>query len=398
MYNPLKSPKKKKKADKKRKTNSNNNEELNSKRHAVLDNQTEKEKKKEELPNQPVHKVAKKRKPSKDPADKPLSKKAKRDKFPLESGKDEEPAQKSVAKVEDNKKSSKQIAAKNAPRDDEAHQKSAKKCEHKEKHLQKAPTKLENKEKGRSQNNQKSMSSEGKAIQKGHVSDVGPSNCSNSEENDSTYEYEEEELALKSEEGASGKRTYQKAFITRMSMHSFSSLVAQLNEAQAEAVRSMGFASFLKVDVKQIPRKFSKHKFSAATFSVYAILGVPLGGTETIEITKSSTDEDKSILKYVKDVSHICQFILDKLIMSVKNYKESTATKGAVIDPQTTYVEYQNLQLKQKANNGLCAPSFSPILSLYKPDGEAETSRDTLVFDASIIIEKEEHCEDVLLD
>jgi len=33
----------------------------------------------------------------------------------------------------------------------------------------------------------------------------------------------------------------------------FSSLVAQLNEGQTEAVRSMGFVSFLKVNLKQIP-------------------------------------------------------------------------------------------------------------------------------------------------
>jgi len=67
-----------------------------------------------------MDKVAEKRKPSKDPADKPLSKKVKRDKFPLESTKNEEPVQKSAAKGKDNKKSSKQIAAKNSPRNDEA--------------------------------------------------------------------------------------------------------------------------------------------------------------------------------------------------------------------------------------------------------------------------------------
>ncbi|KAJ8422304.1 hypothetical protein Cgig2_014529 [Carnegiea gigantea] len=80
--------------------------------------------------------------------DKPLSKKAKRDKFPLESGMENEPAQKGAAKGADNKKSSEEIAAKNAPSDDEGRQKSAKKPKHEEKHLHKAPTKLENKEKG----------------------------------------------------------------------------------------------------------------------------------------------------------------------------------------------------------------------------------------------------------
>jgi len=37
--------------------------------------------------------------------------------------------------------------------------------------------------------------------------------------------------ALKFEEGSGEKRTYQKAFIMRMTMHLFSSVVAQLNEA-----------------------------------------------------------------------------------------------------------------------------------------------------------------------
>jgi len=51
---------------------------------------------------------------------------------------------------------------------------------------------------------------------------------------------------------------YQKAFIMRMSICSFSSMVAQLNETQTGAVRAMGFAPFLEVDLKQIPGKFSK--------------------------------------------------------------------------------------------------------------------------------------------
>ncbi|KAJ8430762.1 hypothetical protein Cgig2_009067 [Carnegiea gigantea] len=244
----------------------NSNEELNSKRHAAHDKQTEKEKEKEELPNQPVDKVAEKRKRSK--AGKPLSKKAKRD------------------------------------------------------------------------NGYRTL-----RVRKGHVSDVEPSNSSDSEENDPTYECEEvnheneqievkeevaicqpikaarkrnkpslqskgngaalvlvkvtssgkklqivrEELALKSDEGASEKRTYQKAFITRI---------------------LIGFASFLKVDVKQIPGKFSKwlvesfdlyavcfrlpdgQKFPITAFDVHATLGVPLGGTEIIKITKSSVDEE----------------------------------------------------------------------------------------------------------
>ena len=152
------------------------------------------------------------------------------------------------------------------------------------------------------------------AVRKGHLSDVEPSKCSDSKENNPAYECEEvdheneqidakedvvirqlvkaarkrnkpslqskgesaalvlvkatnlgkelqivqEEWALKSEEGANEKRMYQKAFITRMSTRSFTSLVAQLNKARAEAVRSMRFASFLKDDLKHILENFSK--------------------------------------------------------------------------------------------------------------------------------------------
>ncbi|KAJ8436153.1 hypothetical protein Cgig2_029765 [Carnegiea gigantea] len=145
------------------------------------------------------------------------------------------------------------------------------------------------------------------AVQEGHTSDVEPSNNSDSEVNDPTCEckevdHENEGIEVKEEVGcASKKRTYQKAFITRMSTHSFSSLVAQLNEAQAEAVRSIGFASFLKFDVKQIPGKFSKWlvenfdpyaKFSVTAFDVHATLGVRLEGMKIIKITRSSMDDE----------------------------------------------------------------------------------------------------------
>jgi len=204
------------------------------------------------------------------------------------------------------------------------------------------------------------------AVRKGHVYDVEPSNSLDLGEYDPTYECEEvdhknkqieakeeiairqpvkvaqkrnkpllqskgdsttlvlgkptssgkelpivrEELVLKSKEGSSKKRTYQKEFIIRMSTRSFLSLVAQLNKAQAEVVKSMGFASFLKVDLKNIPGKFSNclvesfdpyavcfrlpdgQKFPVTAFAVYATLGVPLRGTKIIEITKSSTEEE----------------------------------------------------------------------------------------------------------
>jgi len=54
---------------------------------------------------------------------------------------------------------------------------------------------------------------------------------------------------LKYEKSGNEKRMCEKAFTMRMGIRSFSSMVAQLNDAQNEAVRSMGFASFLKVIV-----------------------------------------------------------------------------------------------------------------------------------------------------
>ncbi|KAJ8421699.1 LOW QUALITY PROTEIN: hypothetical protein Cgig2_002596 [Carnegiea gigantea] len=92
----------------------------------------------------------------------------------------------------------------------------------------------------------------------------------------------------------------------------------------------------------------------------------------------------KSILKYHKNVSQIpsldwCQFVVDKLITSVRHYKGSTAPKG-------------------KVNNDFSAPSFISIVPLDKPSGKGQIQADTLVFDANVIIEKEKYREDVVLD
>ncbi|KAJ8430875.1 hypothetical protein Cgig2_011338 [Carnegiea gigantea] len=137
----------------------------------------------------------------------------------------------------------------------------------------------------------------------------------------------------------------------------------------------MRFASFLKVDLKQIPGKFLKWlpsrwaKASGHAFDVFVTLGMPTEGRKIVKITKSSTDEEydedhatwlkdwkinqnafeltriesknhycsMSVMKYVKDVNRIasldwCQFVLDKLISSVGHYKETSAAKGVHFD------------------------------------------------------------------
>ncbi|KAJ8439651.1 hypothetical protein Cgig2_021663 [Carnegiea gigantea] len=120
-----------------------------------------------------------------------------------------------------------------------------------------------------------------------------------------------QEQPLKYEMGGNKKRMMcQKAFITRMAIRSFSSMVAQLNEAQTKAVRSIGFSSFLKVNLKQISGKFSKwlveifdpystsfalsdgQRFTVIAFDVYMTIRVPIGGREIMEITRSSTDRE----------------------------------------------------------------------------------------------------------
>ncbi|KAJ8420213.1 hypothetical protein Cgig2_033076 [Carnegiea gigantea] len=184
----------------------------------------------------------------------------------------------------------------------------------------------------------------------------------------------------------------------------------------------MAFASFLKFDVKQIPRNFSKllvesfdpyavcfrlldgQTFPATPFDVHATLvfngheynKVHAAWLKEWKLQKNNpeltrmpdfilTQKDRgdsfkrNFIIYLIASLDWCKFIVDKLITSVRHYKESTAAKGRV-------------------ENDLCAPSFSPALSLDKPVGEAEILGDTLVSNASIIVKKEEHHEDVVLD
>ncbi|KAJ8423746.1 hypothetical protein Cgig2_031336 [Carnegiea gigantea] len=153
----------------------------------------------------------------------------------------------------------------------------------------------------------------------------------------------------------------------------------------------MGFASFLKVDLKQIPGKFSKwivdsfdpystsfvlpngQRFTIIAFDAYMTLGMSIGEREIIESSKSSPDEEydemhaawelhhilgellfhgpknryysKSILKYVKDVNQItsldwCKFVVLKLISNVRHYKDNRVSAIS---------EHQNAAMKEAA-------------------------------------------------
>ncbi|KAJ8445639.1 hypothetical protein Cgig2_018580 [Carnegiea gigantea] len=277
------------------------------------------------------------------------------------------------------------------------------------------------------------------AVWKGHVSDVEPSNSSNSEENDPTYECEEakEEVAIhqpikvarkrnkplsqsKRDSTAlvlvkatnSGKELY--IVQEELALKSEGGAMAQLNGAQVEAVRSMGFASFLKVDVKRIPGKFSKwlmegfdpydvcfrlpdgQQFLIIAFNEHATLDIPFEGNEN-----HRNDQVFDGRRNAPELTRMPEFILAQ-----KDGGESSKRNFIIYlvncffsGPKNCYRSKSILKyLKDKANNDLYAPSFSPTVPLDKPDGEVEIPINKLVFDSSIIVEKEEHREDVVLD
>ncbi|KAJ8425633.1 LOW QUALITY PROTEIN: hypothetical protein Cgig2_024288 [Carnegiea gigantea] len=83
----------------------------------------------------------------------------------------------------------------------------------------------------------------------------------------------------------------------------------------------------------------------------------------------------KSIFKYIEDVNQIAfldcyQFILDKMITSVRRYKESKATKGVHFDAPYFHFINKIVNIKFREPHELC----------------------------HVIVEKEDHCEDVVRD
>ncbi|KAJ8444790.1 hypothetical protein Cgig2_032115 [Carnegiea gigantea] len=260
------------------------------------------------------------------------------------------------------------------------------------------------------------------------------------------------------EEGGNEKRTYQKAFITRMTMRSFSLLVTQINEVQTEAVISMGFASFLKFS-KWLEESFDPYfiyfglsdgqKFSATAFDVYVTLNEEYDEVYAAWLKKWEIDQNppklthmpefilakkdsgesfkrnfviyfvngffsgmqnsyfsKSVMKYVTAENQIafvgrCQLILDKLISSFRHYKESKAAKRVHFDGlifflmvYSAYMDFEKLQPKKQPNKDDGRLSFSPILAFSQPDSEALIATAMSIVNASVGPNREEHLED----
>ncbi|KAJ8430876.1 LOW QUALITY PROTEIN: hypothetical protein Cgig2_011339 [Carnegiea gigantea] len=348
---------KKKKTEKKGKVENKSSEE-----HAY-DKENEKAKEKDGLPKRPKEKGPLKRKSGKNNIDKPLSKKPKIEKSPEHLGKGDKFVQNSGGKGEEKNTSSEQNAAKNVPS-------KAKKKALTDRHLKAAVEKL-------------------------HVFNEELSDGSNLKENDLTYECEEVNHDKDQAEGKEEATIHQSIKVDRKrNKPSLEYEGGQEGKDYAESVRSIGFASFLKVDLQQIPGKFSKwlakssdpyamcfklldrQKFPATAFDVYVTLGVPFRGSESKNCYYS-----KFVLKHVKDIASLdwSQFMLDKLISNIRHYKQAKAAKG-------------------QPNKDDGGPSSNPTLALHELDSEARILATASVVDATASPKKEDHHENVLMD
>ncbi|KAJ8420909.1 hypothetical protein Cgig2_007765 [Carnegiea gigantea] len=196
--------------------------------------------------------------------------------------------------------------------------------------------------------------------------------------------------------------------------------MAQLNEAQTKTVKSMGFASFLKVNLKQILEKLSKwlvkifdlyticfrlpdgQKFQVTPFDVYLTLVCRLGkGPHYM-------DEEWSIDQNTPKLTPMQKFILTK-----KDKVESFKTNFIIFLVNCFFGEsknryYSKLVLKHvkdvnqiaslQPNKDDDGPSFSAKLALSQPDSEALILANTSMVDSSVGVDREEHREDVLID
>ncbi|KAJ8435635.1 hypothetical protein Cgig2_000301 [Carnegiea gigantea] len=188
-----------------------------------------------------------------------------------------------------------------------------------------------------------------------------------------------------------------------MTTCSMLSVVAQLNKAQAEAVRSMGFASFSNVDLKQIPGKFSKcpvkcfdpyvvcfmlpdgQKFPVTAFDVNMTLGVPFGGRKIINITKSSTDEEYDEMKRGPPAIG-------------KHQDLNTDDEGGCCRPSKCSRGVPKSSTEAQSKQRQWCFFIQPPLLFHKLDSADQISGTTLVANTSVTVKKKDHSEGAVLD
>ncbi|KAJ8426629.1 hypothetical protein Cgig2_020565 [Carnegiea gigantea] len=271
-----------------------------------------------------MEKGSEKRKAGKNNANKPLRKKAKRDHSPKELGKGNESAQKSAGKGDEKKKSSKQNTAKNGSSRDEEREKSPEKPGDKEKFLQKSPTKLENKEKGRRQKKQKRRS-----IRRRHSLLGDHRGCDvyqSLQYRKTTYLWWKFLTVRMQKKKIQCKKTRRSIMIRTTEREKETTIPENIKAPpkrnKPSVIKGSSKKMFnamlvllwicilLKVDLKEIPGKFSKwlakifdpyavcfglldgQQFLVIAFDVYVTPGVPFRGREIIKSTKTSMNEE----------------------------------------------------------------------------------------------------------
>ncbi|KAJ8423723.1 LOW QUALITY PROTEIN: hypothetical protein Cgig2_010288 [Carnegiea gigantea] len=219
----------------------------------------------------------------------------------------------------------------------------------------------------------------------------------------------------------------------------------EFNEAQVEAVRSVGFASFLKMIKSFDPYAVHFRLFDVQKFQV-TVQRIPnirhtIGGGQILEIVRPSIDEEyeqvhttwmkeggldqntpeltwipdftlaktdreksfkrnfiihlwieeplysRSFLKNVKDVNKItflnwCQFIVDKLIDAMGHYKESKAAKGLHFN----LLFFLMAQVKPKSVKEGNGPTFNLELGLSQRKIQSPIAMSTSTADANISV------------
>ncbi|KAJ8424963.1 hypothetical protein Cgig2_000550 [Carnegiea gigantea] len=194
----------------------------------------------------------------------------------------------------------------------------------------------------------------------------------------------QQKLPLKYEEKVGNEnKTFKKIFITRMSVPSISSMMLQSNEAQIEVIKPMGFASFLKVDLKQILGKFSN-------FDPYAIC--------------FELPDGKKFLVTLFDIHMMPLFNLGLGLSQLKSQSPivmsmSIADADIGGERDEHHEEVVQDHPKQESKKDDSTPSFSLGLGLSQLDSQSSFAASTSILDQKTISEKDDdHQEEVVKD